>query len=476
MVRGSVHVRHLRPVALVGALVAALALIVGSGKDQYEVRLQLTSASGLRDGSEVRLGGLKVGKVTDLRIGQGDVVEADLEVDPDRLTLGVGASAEIRATNLLGEKFVYLDAGDRSRPQPSGVTIPVTRTRSSVELDEVLSVLDGSTRARLAVLINEAGFAMTGRRADFNALIRDIPPGMRAGTQLVDQLSQDNRRLSLLVQHASRFVRRVNDERQALGEVVETAGATLQTVSAKRAQLRRALESAPSTLRAGRGFLAELRVAAVPLGPAARHISASTEPLQATLAQLAPFRASAAPALRQAVRSAPVLDRLARQATPVLRRARPTMGSLTRLAEAAPPLTAGLDESIDNALGLIEGWSRAIQGRDGLGHVFRGRAIVGPEFIRNLAQRLPPLTNAPQVSGGRKPALAPPKRGRDEAKPALPAPKLPAIADPVLDAAGRLVDGIRKQPKKVVDALPLPLPKQSSDPDAAEALLDFLLG
>jgi phospholipid/cholesterol/gamma-HCH transport system substrate-binding protein len=142
----------------------------------------------------------------------------------------------------------------------------------------------------------------------------------------------------------------------------------------------------------------------------------------ATLAQVDPLRRIADPTLRTATAVAPDLTRLAAQATPVLRKAGPTATSLAQFGEALPPLSDTLDNSAQNLIAILQNWSRAIQFRDGLSHIFRGEASSSADLLTSAVDRfLGP--NSPKRPGAKK-------RGGKGAGPAPAAKPSPAAAAP----------------------------------------------
>jgi hypothetical protein len=180
----------------------------------------------------------------------------------------------------------------------------------------------------------------------------------------------------------------VAGQRKQLSRLVQVAGDTMRTTARHRIQLRRTIQDAPGTLVQARAFLADLEATTRPLGPAAQALRATAPALTTTLAQLPAFQRAAEPTLSQASATAPSLTRLARRATPVLRQAVPTLKTTADVLETAVPVTKTLRVSTDDLLGMLEGWGRAIQTRDRLGHVFRGRAAVGLETFRSAIARL----------------------------------------------------------------------------------------
>jgi phospholipid/cholesterol/gamma-HCH transport system substrate-binding protein len=473
------------------AIVVALVVFVG-GEDPYIAELRMSSAGGLKDGSPVTIGGVKIGKVGVDVDTDADEVVATLEIEPEYAPIGKDARVVIAAQNLLGQKSLEVRPGDVTDPAPSGSVIREDRITEATDLDRVLSVLDADTRTRLAIFINEAGAAFTGRRADFNRFLREISPAIANGTDLVEEVTTENEKLGELLAVTDRYVDEVTRRRDDVVRFVDRVGQAAATGATKRAELRATLRNAPGALTTLQSFLRELETAAAPLGSAARRVSAAAPSLRTTLDRLEPFRAAAAPALEEAVDVAPALETLARRATPVLREATPTVSALTRVVrDDLPPISSTLDRSLNNTLAVVENWSGAIQFRDGLSHIFRGEASIAPDALVSAITRLSPTPvrarrKAPTPSGGGSTPTAPgPAPGAPEAKrpvptielPGLPPIRIPQLDDALtdtLDGVGGAVDRLDGATKGLTDRLGGRDGARRADPTTD--LLDFLLG
>ncbi|HYF24348.1 MAG TPA: MlaD family protein [Baekduia sp.] len=463
-----------------GVLAALLAVVVGAavlltgGSDPYVVRVALENSNGLEDGSPVTIGGVTRGKV-ELDLDDRDRVVAALELDEEAGPVGRDARVSIAAANFLGQKRVRLDKGDISKPVPSGATLPRSSVTTPTDLDQVLSVLDADTRTRATILLNEAGEAVVGRKVDIATLLEEFPIGLQDGTRVLRALRADSGRLRELVKRSDRVVAEATAKRRELTRMVDVLGRSAENVGAKRAELRSTLARAPRTLTTMRGFLGELEATAKPLGPAARQLRAAAPPLARTLSEVEPFGKAAIPTLREATDVAPQLTRLASGATPVLRRARPTVRSLGELAGALRGVSSTLDGSSDNLLAILENWSRAIQFRDGLGHVFRGEASYSPELFTSMIERLLPA--APKARRKRA------RGDRPAATPQRPAARLPEqVRRPAKDLLDRVQEApavkdlLRELPDVVRGVQGLAKPEAPRAGQGDQDLLDFLLG
>jgi len=466
--------RRLALVSLLGVTLIVLATAFGGDGDRYIVRLAMDNAGGLRDGSAVAIGGVNVGEVK-LGFDERDRVVAEVEVDPEHAPVGRDARVSISAVNLLGQKRVDIEPGDAARaPAPSGTVIPQGRIQVSTDLDQVLSALTPETRTRLAVLLNEAGSAFVGRKAEFSRLVAELPPTLTDADALLRALVQDNRNLGRVVERSDRLLGEVTARRRSLSRAVDTLGETAETFAGRAPQLRATLSRAPHTLASVQRFLGELETTAAPLGGAARLLTATARPLTETLDALDPFERSTRPTLAAAIKVAPKLTRLADGATPVLRRAVPTAGSLATFSRELAPVSSVLDRSANNIIAVLDNWAKAIQFRDGASHVFRGQPSFTVDTVRSAVARFLASTTKRRRTSTRgprrteRPATVTPRPQR----PRLPA--VPKVTEPLQESVERVLDsvtgllGLGGSPST-------PKGGSGGSSGASEPLLDFLL-
>jgi phospholipid/cholesterol/gamma-HCH transport system substrate-binding protein len=452
-----------------GALVAVLA--VRDGADPYEVKMRMDNAGGLRPGSPVVVGGLPIG-VVDLEASR-DHVDVTLEIDEEHAPIPVDTRAEVIAQNVLGQKQVQLRLGRDARSAPSGWTIPAARVDETTDLDQLLATLDADTRARLRVLVHESGTAFAGRRLDLSTWLKDFAPAIADGGALLGELTRDNRALAQLLEGSDRYLAVLADDRRDLGRALDAVADTTETVAARRAELAGTLDRAPAALRSARGFLAELRATTEPLAATSRELVRVAAEVRTTLARIDPFRRDATPLLDAARAAGPDLTRLASRLTPVLQRATPVVEDTRAFVTTSmPPVSRTLDRSMNNFLATVENWSRAIQFRDRLSHIFRGEASIAPDLLDAMLHRLVPASER-RARGPRRPAR------RDPARPATPAPSAPAPATasprptPRLPALPQVLDDVGAVIESIVpprDGEPARRPSPSASP-----LLDYLL-
>ncbi|MEU6560129.1 MCE family protein [Nocardia nova] len=99
-----------------------------------------TDVLGLRKGDDVRMAGVRVGKVTDIEVEGQHAAKVSFIVQRDQTVYG-NTKALVRYQNLIGQRYVALqpgDKGDNSRLR-AGATIPVERTEPSFDISGLLN-------------------------------------------------------------------------------------------------------------------------------------------------------------------------------------------------------------------------------------------------------------------------------------------------------------------------------------------------
>lgn len=125
-------------VALLLTSMVAGTLSRSAGGDTMTVTAVFRDATGLRAGDDVRLAGVRVGRVTGTRLGTGDqrgLAIVTLHVQSDQQIAG-NTIAAIDYLNLMGQRYVALQppAGAAAGRLTDGATIPVTDTRPALDL------------------------------------------------------------------------------------------------------------------------------------------------------------------------------------------------------------------------------------------------------------------------------------------------------------------------------------------------------
>ncbi len=138
------------PIGIAGIVVIALGLTVAVFSDDLPIigggtsyQAEFSEAAGLTSDDEVRIAGVKVGKVTDVELS-GDKVLVTFRVKD--AWVGDDSSAAIKIKNVLGQKYLSLEPDGRDVLDP-GTPIPRNRTVAPYDVLEAFRGLAETTNA-----------------------------------------------------------------------------------------------------------------------------------------------------------------------------------------------------------------------------------------------------------------------------------------------------------------------------------------
>jgi len=189
-------------------------MIDGVPNGTRDFKADFTSVSGLSTGDDVRVAGVRVGKVKDISIVGGDHAQVTFELEDDQPLLS-NTAIIMRYQNLLGQRYLSLQQpAQRGTPLKAGATVPISRTNPGFDLTELL---DGF-RPLFDVL----------RPADVNKL---------AGS-LIQVLQGEGGTIEQLLQQTTQLTNFVADRDQIFGQVLTRLTPVLNDVAGQGGELR----------------------------------------------------------------------------------------------------------------------------------------------------------------------------------------------------------------------------------------------
>jgi phospholipid/cholesterol/gamma-HCH transport system substrate-binding protein len=161
---------------VLGGSAGALLLSSGFFKDTYSLTASFTDAAGLKSSDDVRVAGLKAGKVDSVEIVNGHV-DVGMKINSN-VQLPVDSRAEISVETLLGKKTVTLYYGDSKEVIPDGGTITIDKTRTPVEItdlaDTSVNLLQKSDAQAFQTFMNEVTRITQGKKNEITGLITGL--------------------------------------------------------------------------------------------------------------------------------------------------------------------------------------------------------------------------------------------------------------------------------------------------------------
>ena len=249
-------------------------------RSHFEVDAVVRTANQMRAGSEVRIAGVTVGKVTKIEaVGDDEqAARVTMRINEKGRPIHKDATLKIRPRILLeGNFFVDLSPGSPSAPAlGDGDTIPINQTAGPVQLDQVLGAFTADTRKDLKVLLRELNTGLSGGGAE--AINRTIPNWAPAykGVAIVNDATLGIREhdLSGYLRGAGRVAEGLDRNSEQLQSLIGDLRTTADAFARNDVALQQSLTELPRTLRAGRPALAAVNDAL----PSLRRFTADLRP------------------------------------------------------------------------------------------------------------------------------------------------------------------------------------------------------
>ena len=210
------------------------------GDDPYQVTAEFSDVLELVPQSLVKVNDVAVGSVTDIEL-TGDWTARVTMLVNDDVRIPASALARVRQTSLLGEKYVELAApeditgpGDVGALLQDGATIPLARTDTAAEVEEVLGalsmLLNGGGIAQIRTIAVELNAALTGNEPEIRVLLDDLD-------QLVGALDDRKLEITRALDELNRLGSTLAQRRGQLEVALDDLGPGLAELEAQRGQL-----------------------------------------------------------------------------------------------------------------------------------------------------------------------------------------------------------------------------------------------
>ena len=270
-----------RVVAIGAVLLAASALVVfasGASTDPnraYRVRAIFENAFSVIPGEDVKVAGVKVGKVDSLDVTPDQKAAVVLRIDRAGFKdFRRDAECTIRPQSLIGEKFVECTP---TQPRPDGAPappalrritrgegrgqylLPVSQTSRPVDLDLLANVMRLPEQQRLSIILNELGTAVAGRGGELRQAVRNADPALKETDKVLAILGDQNRTLEGLARDSDRIMAPLARDRTQVADFVGRAGTVATATAARDTALEQNIRRLP-------GFLRQLRPTMTRLG------------------------------------------------------------------------------------------------------------------------------------------------------------------------------------------------------------------
>lgn len=201
---------------------------------------------GLREGDDVRMAGVRVGRVETIEL-QGDVAKVSFVVQSDQHLFG-NTVASVTYQNIVGQRYLGLSLGKTGEPDllPAGAEIPLERTDPSFDVGALLngyeplfSVLNPTDADNLTKGVIES---LKGDRASVVTLVDET-------ARLTDSFAGQDQQLGAVITDLDAVVDNLAQHNDSLDRVITQTQGAVATFDARRPQLVESMGSITAVVR-----------------------------------------------------------------------------------------------------------------------------------------------------------------------------------------------------------------------------------
>src|SRR3954452_5560265 len=266
--------RRIAAIALLAVgLPALLAFGLGSNTGiggGYQVRAIFDNASFVTPGEDVKVAGVKVGKVKSLDVTPDKKAAMVLDItDAGFSPFHQDSHCSVRPQSLIGERYVECTSGTNKSGElaqiPDGQKgagehlLDVNHTSSPVDIDLVSNIMRLPYRQRLALIINQFGPGLAGNGKNRNEAIHRANPALRETDEVLAILAKQNRTLANLAADSDAVITPLAEKRKQISHFIVAANQTGQATAERSADIERSFERLPTFLNELNPTLVDLK-------------------------------------------------------------------------------------------------------------------------------------------------------------------------------------------------------------------------
>lgn len=259
------------------------------GDDPKELTIEFRDAMDLTKQGAVRVDDVAVGRITDIELKDW-IALVTVKVNRD-VDLPANATATIRQTSLLGEKFVSVERPDK--PQgvlASGATIPLERTGRNPDLEEVLGaaslLFNGGGLEKTNTIVKEVNKALEGNEPQVKELLR-------TADRFLAQLDANKGQILTTLEQVNRLTASVNSEKDSIDAALANLPGALRVLDDQRDDLVSMLTALDQLGKSSTGVVEAMKADLIAnlqsLEPILHYLTAASDSLPGNVSTLLTF-------------------------------------------------------------------------------------------------------------------------------------------------------------------------------------------
>ncbi len=394
-------------------------------------------AIGLNVESDVRIGGVSVGKVKSVELAPNDpelkaqfngqdASLASIEIDPEFAPLSTDARAILRQKTLLGETYLELTSGTEpgttdgvalgeavaagssdSDPAPleDGAVIASLpedgrlgpgQTQEQTQIDEIFNALDPDTRLAFQRWLQRSGAAISGRGLDLNDALGNLGPFLDDGADIVGVLQEQKAALKGVVRNTGAVFQALTENEQALHGAIVNSNTAFDALASEDRALAETFQILPTFERETRYTLQRLDEFRISTHPLVRQLLPVADDISPTLRSVRRL----SPPLKNVFGDLGELNQVSRKGLPalkdflaglrpVMKRLDPFLANLNPVIRYLKYNKATVTDFLGGPPAGLAGTLQPLQGQPSARHQLRQISYISSESLSIQPQRLP---------------------------------------------------------------------------------------
>ena len=374
----------------------------------YRFNVEFPQAVQLGTEADVRISGISVGKVITTSLDRHTgLTRAVVQIDPQYAPRPADTRAILRQKSLLGETYVALTPGTRAAPALlDGATLPQAQVAPTVQLDQILSAFDPTTRAAFSTWMQQGGVALTDRGQAVNSAIAALYPFATNVDSVLTVLHRDDVATREFISGAGQTFAALARSPVALQALIRNSNSVFGATAAQDTALAAAIRAFPGFLSATRttvdrlaGFGSETKPLVDQLRPAAVQLSPALVALRSVAPELTTAFTGLGPLTRAANAGLPAFERFLDESVPLLQRLKPYLGGVVPVLNYIESYRREIAAFFGNSTAATNAQTPEATGP--LAHYVRATQPINPETLTAYRSRLESSrTNPYLVPGG----------------------------------------------------------------------------
>ena len=364
----------------------------------YQFKVSVPEANQLAIEADVRSSGVPVGKIKELEQDEtGNKTIVTVQLERKYAPLCDDARVIQRQKTILGEKYLEITRGSPGcKPVPENGRLRDASVENTVELDEVLGILDEPTQEYFRAWQQDTGGAVDERGPDLNDAFGNLPRFVASGKDVLDVLNDQERAVRGLVRNTGEVFGALTEREDQLRALMVNTDDAFTATASQREALAETFAIFPTFLDESRetmvdleSFSRETRPLVRDLRPALRDLGPTLRDLRALAPDLTNFYRDLDPLITVSKRGLPALREVLEGARPLLGELQPFLEQLNPILEWLEYHQHTLTTFFSNGGGAVIDTVQGLQTEEEMGHYLGQFGMTGEETFNALQPRRP---------------------------------------------------------------------------------------